>query len=60
MSNTREKPSPIYDPKRQGRLAHFFIRLLKEKPLGAACGMIVLLLILVAIFAPCFGSLSLS
>ncbi len=39
------------EPKRQGRLAHFFVRLLKEKPLGAFSGMIVLLFILVAIFA---------
>ena len=33
------------------RLADFLLRLLKEKPLGIACGMIVLLLIFVAIFA---------
>ena len=39
------------EPKRRGRLADFLIRLLKEKPLGMACGMIVLLLIFVAIFA---------
>ena len=39
------------EPKRRGRLAAFLIRLLKEQPLGTACGMIVLLLILVAIFA---------
>ena len=32
-------------------LADFLIRLFKEKPLGTACGMIVLLLIFVAIFA---------
>ena len=51
MSNTREKPSPIYDPKRRSRFANFLIRLAREKPLGTACGMIVLLLIVVAIFA---------
>ena len=39
------------EPKRRGRFADFFIRLLKEKPLGTACGVIVLLLIFVAIFA---------
>ena len=39
------------EPKRRGRLAAFLIRLLKEQPLGTACGMIVLLLILVALFA---------
>jgi peptide/nickel transport system permease protein len=37
--------------RRRGRLADFLFRLLKEQPLGTACGMIVLLLILVAIFA---------
>ena len=39
------------EPKRRGRLAAFLIRLLKEQPLGTACGIIVLLLILVALFA---------
>ena len=39
------------EPKRRGRLAAFCIRLLREKPLGTACGMILLILILVAIFA---------
>ncbi len=39
------------ESKRRTALADFFIRLLKEKPLGIACGMIVLLLMLVAIFA---------
>ena len=39
------------EPKRRGRFAGFLIRLLKEKPLGTICGMIILLLILVAIFA---------
>ncbi len=39
------------EPKRRGRLADFFIRLWREKPLGTFCGMIVLLLIVVAIFA---------
>ena len=39
------------EPKRRGRLAAFLIRLLKEQPLGTACGIIVLLFILVALFA---------
>ncbi len=39
------------EPKRRSRFADFLIRLFKEKPLGTACGMIVLLLIFVAIFA---------
>ncbi len=51
MSDTIETPSPTREPKRRSRLADFLIRLLKEKPLGTACGMILLLLILVAIFA---------
>ena len=41
----------ISEPKLQGRLADFFIRLWKEKPLGTVCGVIVLLFIVVAIFA---------
>ena len=51
MSNATEVPSPINEPKRRGRFADFLIRLLKEKPLGTFCGMILLLLIFVAIFA---------
>ena len=39
------------EPKRRGRLADFFTKLRKEKPLGTACGIIVLILILIAIFA---------
>ena len=39
------------ESKRRGRFADFFIRLLKEKPLGSFCGMIILLLIFVALFA---------
>ena len=37
--------------KRRGPVADFFVRLWKEKPLGTVCGIIILLLILVAIFA---------
>ena len=51
MSNTTETPTEIIEHKRRGRLADFFIRLLKEKPLGSFCGMIILLLIFVALFA---------
>ena len=51
MNNTKEKPSAIKESKRRGRLADFFIRLLREKPLGTACGIIILILIFVAIFA---------
>ena len=38
-------------PKRRSRLADFFIRLVKEKPLGTVSGIIILILIFVAIFA---------
>ena len=38
-------------PKRRSRLADFFIRLVREKPLGTVSGIIVLILIFVAIFA---------
>ena len=51
MSETPDIPSPISEPKRQGRLADFFIRLWQEKPLGTVCGIIVLLFIVVAVFA---------
>ncbi len=51
MSDAIGKRSAESEPKRRFRLADFLIRLLKEKPLGTFCGMIVLLLILVAIFA---------
>ncbi len=46
-----ETTFPIRQPKRRGRFADFFIRLVKEKPLGTICGMITLLLIFVSIFA---------
>ena len=38
--------------KRHSKLTDFFIRMIKEKPLGTAGGIITLLLIIVAIFAP--------
>ena len=43
--------TPVSEPKRRNKLADFFSRLWREKPLGTACGIIVLILILVAIFA---------
>ena len=51
MSDAIEIPSVEIAPKRRSRLADFFIRLVREKPLGTACGIIILILILVAIFA---------
>ena len=41
----------INEKKRHSRLADFFIRMIKEKPLGTAGGIITLLLLIVAIFA---------
>ena len=51
MNNTQETPTEIIDSKRRGRFADFFIRLLKEQPLGTIGGIIVLIFIFVAIFA---------
>ena len=50
MSQPTGIPSAVIAPKRRSRLADFFIRLWKEKPLGTASGVIVLILIFVAIF----------
>ncbi len=51
MSNATGIPSAASAPKRRSRLADFFTRLVKEKPLGTVSGIIILILILVAIFA---------
>ena len=51
MSDATGIPSVEIAPKRRSRLADFFIRLVKEKPLGTASGIIILILIFVAIFA---------
>ena len=51
MSDATGIPSVEIAPKRRSRLAEFFGRLVREKPLGTFCGIIVLLFILVAIFA---------
>ena len=57
MSDAAGMPSTEIAPRRRSRLAEFSIRLVKEKPLGTASGVIILLLIFVAIFggvlAPC-------
>ena len=39
------------EPKTRAGVAHFFARLWKEKPLGTACGIIIVLFIVAAIFA---------
>ena len=51
MSGTTDIQSSEIAPKRRSRLADFFNRLVKEKPLGTVSGIIVLILIFVAIFA---------
>lgn len=52
MSDTTDKlPEAEVEPRRRSPLADFFIRLVKEKPLGTFGGVIVLLLLLTAIFA---------
>ena len=51
MSDAIGIPSAEIAPKRRSRLAEFFIRLVREKPLGTVSGIIILILILVAIFA---------
>ena len=51
MSDATGIPLPVIEPKRRSRLADFFIRLVKEKPLGTVSGIIILILIFVAIFA---------
>ena len=51
MSDPIGIPSAEIAPKRRSRLAEFFGRLVREKPLGTVSGIIILILILVAIFA---------
>ena len=51
MSDAKGIPPAVSEPKRRTGAAHFLVRLATEKPLGAASGIIVLILILVAIFA---------
>ncbi len=48
---TNTSSEMVAEPKRRSRLVDFSIRLVKEKPLGAAMGVVTLLLLLVAIFA---------
>ena len=51
MSDAIGIPSAEIASKRRSRLADFFIRLVREKPLGTISGIIILILILVSIFA---------
>lgn len=51
MSGEVGVPLGTADVKKRGRLADFLVRLAREKPLGAASGIVVLVLLLVGIFA---------
>ena len=51
MNDATDIQSSVIAPKRRSRLADFFVRLLREKPLGTISGIIVLIMVLVAIFA---------
>ena len=51
VGETSAMPSGMGMPRRRTGLDDFLIRLWKTKPLGTACGIIVLILVLVAIFA---------
>ena len=50
-NDTTDIQSSVIAPERRSRLAEFFGRLVREKPLGTVSGIIILILILVAIFA---------
>ena len=51
MNDATDTQSSIVAPKRRSRLADFFVRLVREKPLGTISGIIVFIFIFVAIFA---------
>ena len=46
-----DEPSVVSEPKRRNAVTAFFIRLWREKPLGVASGIIIVILLFVAIFA---------
>ena len=51
MNDATNIQSSVIEPKRRSRLADFFVRLVREKPLGTISGIIILILIFVAVFA---------
>ena len=51
MSNVTATPSEVAQLKRRSLLADYFIRLVREKPLGTAGAIIVLALLFAGIFA---------
>ena len=53
MGNTSDAigvPTVVIAAKRRSRLADFFTRLVKDRPLGTTCGIVILILIFVSIF----------
>jgi peptide/nickel transport system permease protein len=50
-SGVTERPSAAVEAKRRSFLADFFVRLVKEKPLGAVMGVVTLLLLFTGLFA---------
>ena len=44
------RAATVSQPKKRNSVADFFVRLVKQKPLGMASGIVILLLILVALF----------
>ena len=51
MNDATDIQSSAIEPKKRSRLADFFVRLVRDKPLGTISGIIVLIFIFVAIFA---------
>jgi len=45
MSRATDTSSARAEPRRRNAFAEFFVRLWREKPLGSACGIVVLVLI---------------
>lgn len=51
IERAEKQPEAEVEPKQRNPLAHFLIRLVREKPLGTAGGIIVLVMLLAAVFA---------
>ena len=51
IERAEKQPEAEVEPKQRNPLAHFLIRLVREKPLGTAGGIIVLFMLFAAVFA---------
>ena len=51
IETTGKQPQAEVEPKQRNRLVAFLLRLVREKPLGTAGGIIVLIMVLTAVFA---------